>query len=148
MQEFFQSERRKFGIVVLTMACVLMAAWVRSQFATDSIGYRTVQRGFAFASIDGAIEIFLFGEAGENADALGICGLRWGSGDPESMNPKDHGIDWDWECLGFRRSDMTTWSITVIPDWALILILTVWSGWLILSKEPRVKPVESPQEKP
>ena len=45
MREFFKGWRRKVGLAALVMACVVMGAWMRSQFTSDvfcwSIGHES-----------------------------------------------------------------------------------------------------------
>lgn len=52
MREFFKPWRRKLGVLVLVLACVLMAGWARSQRMIDELSVDVFghQHSFRFAN--------------------------------------------------------------------------------------------------
>jgi hypothetical protein len=140
MREFFMGWKRKVGVVTLVMALVGIYFWVRSIGYIDRvmitsrkslIFFESVRQSFAWSRFQ-----LTENDWGENFD------FRWQS-IARGSDPNDtvHSLETvpHWHCSGFHivsgdfieDCDQT---LLVIPDWSIILPLTLFSAYLLLCK--------------
>lgn len=179
MGEYFKPWRRKFGVITLALACVLMAVWMRSLTYLNSV---VVSRGDFRIDRVRSTNGCLFWERFQSENPISLwSGQAWVSiyGSPNSgvhvpfffgydasSAPSSqartveeafpsgmgdifptHSIDWRWRAWGFglgrcdHHSAPSTLIVWVVPYWAVVLLLTLLSAWLLLSK-PRPNPTK------
>jgi hypothetical protein len=152
MGEFFRGWKRKIGVVTLILACAFGFVWVRSIFLVDQFFWQYLptthddgrQEGIGeayAASAQGGAVIFLFSPI-----KLETMNPLWAVGDYSEKDPgsMEH---WDgrWNCsifsFKFQRTSYPKggggWLTVTCPYWAIVLPLTLLSGYLLLSK-PRI----------
>ena len=149
MGDYFKPLRRKIGVMMLLVACVFAAGWMRSQFIQDSVscsfGGAT---DHAIFSVDRHIAISI--QYGTNRD-LPFVWPRWNTLSETDIEEffsypdfsKHPDISWKWRSFCFSMmkiewsgSSSFTW---VIPYWAIISPLILLSAWLLLSKPTPAK---------
>jgi hypothetical protein len=148
MRTSFHGWRRKTGVVSLLMACVLMAAWVRSQTTIDLLMVTAFGRQVNFISGSGAFMTV--------CGTLGAVGQKY---DPKKLpQPRSTGVYFNCERLSDDRSKPIAWKnwsdsslniyvisrrddieIPLISYVSIVLPLTLLSAYLILWK-PRKRP--------
>lgn len=123
MREFFQSWRRKAGLVTLMMALLVIGMWMRSLVLDDLIQIRYGTRSNVFASTNPKL-VWAASEVGEG-------GFRyWWS----SNRPLRQALP---QVVGDKRAQRPPqWSISY---WSLIVPLTLVPAYLIVWK-PRERP--------
>ena len=142
MGEFFKGWRRKIGLVMLAMACVLATGWMRSYTVQD----------FVYIPTAGAVISFGGSFCGlRPLDEPSPSRARWSS---ESVTPSTYFHPpwttcyhkWQLQFGGFGIGE-GLWGLryssvyfVLIPYWLLVLPLTLLSAWLILGKSRKVKP--------
>lgn len=154
---YFKPRRRKLGIVMLVIACLLMAGWVRSyahfdgiqRFSTDSqSGLGSIHgqiRGFYFHSNQARIkkQEFRFPsfavkptdqkefDFGENSKTIGVGDFQFHQGS---------GIWGHYSDLAQTPGPPVQVDLMAvrIPYWSIVIPLILLSAYLLLSK-PRVK---------
>ena len=153
MRELFKGWRRKMGFVMLGLACVFAAGWVRSQQIFDASvrnfgGYR-----YMVTSFDGMIDI------GRTSEIDGLPSVIWNSGKLSQLSGfevDDNGarrpfdpwksieVDWKWDCGRFHigagklkwRTGTLQVETCIIPYWSIVIPLTLIS-FLLLISHPR-----------
>src|SRR5437764_2395905 len=106
MGAFFKGWKRKMGIMTLAMACLLMAAWVRSLVVTDILSPGMTNQKVRLVSVDRSLAVVLV--AHENQV---VTFPFWGTEAPESLDADGIPFEWTWQWYGFRYSsqrDRTT----------------------------------------
>ena len=112
MREFFKGWRRKAGVILLVMACVVTAVWIRSSIVVDFMHFEIGDRFYVVVSRRGVLA-WDFGE-------YGIDDQRAGFGWRTHEAPLDIGNN-----VVFSRSVMY---------WTPAIVLTLLSAYLILWK--------------
>lgn len=113
MHTFFYGWRRKAGCVTLFVACVAMGLWLRSLFIEDTVIFFD---GFGHQTLNSL-----------NGSLYWDSQMEW-TFDPGSLT---------WFTLELRNSEMlaasmTTWNESfLIPDWSIVIPLTLLSAYLI-----------------
>ena len=147
MDDFFKSWQRRIGIVLLVMACMVTAGWVRSPFVTDTVSYATGTYSMhIWFSADGSFGLIRDGCDSEkffkkHPDLkLAVAGPNF----PAWQTMKSGIIDlstvkWQWRWMGFdvgenEEDDGHWWTYVSIPYWSIVIPLTLISSWLLLSK--------------
>ena len=143
MREFFSGWRRKIGVLTLVMACVLMAGWVKSILAID-IAVIPFQANSAVTVFS---EDQLFGVQYQ-FEPLGLhrtTRLSWVSHATAHHISKnlfpDARLTWHYRIRGFGcaeyleiRENGSRLIFWLIPYWSIVLPLTLFSAFLLLSK--------------
>lgn len=161
-RDFFKPWRRRFGVLTLGLACVLMAGWVRTFFFTDRVSspfgkttnislwsFRSNLRlvtspqasKLRWSSFPSSQDV-TFGWNNEIRTAITFPG--WGGGGIDE-DPNDPTRECDlWSCplnlLGcavyLRSADKRTKGgmAIVIPYWSLVIPLTLLSAYLLFGK--------------
>ena len=137
MGEFFTGWRRKISLIMLAMASMFMAGWVRSFTYCDHVLFasrgRTEQ---TLALLDGLI---IWGADDDVSDPLSSY-PEWETDSSlfiREMFFNRFKIDWQWYGLGscnHHYNDGSLAKIWLIPCWFFISPLTVVSAFLLLSK--------------
>lgn len=148
MAESFRGWKRKVGVAVLTMACVMTSVWIRSMFIIDCWEYSSEQytchswvsgrqqfhwRRFESLNPDILVGPYVGGWMtapasrwiafdNPNWDRFSDCAWRWGGAGFDVGEVRDVGIN---QRLYF-------WAV---PYWSVVLPLTLISAWLLLSKQ-------------
>ena len=165
MSEFFRGWRRKVGVATLLMACVAMAAWLRSESFCDFYSTEIdrdemrLRRRFDIRSASGKIWITTV----DVTSAWGVSVTKWGSrtiGDStirrvraNQKRDTDYTIELDLGSLGFRfetgqflQNPVTRITTFTIPYWSITIPLTALSAFLLLSKprQPNQQKISDP----
>lgn len=158
MNEFFHGRRRKVGVASLALALAVMGLWFRSLNHVDGGAIQfSDQRGVTFGTRECGLYVrryatlepdmpegppenlfeFWTTPAGDNGDD-GLDDWLW--------NPGCWIISSDLTFCGFRyaRFGINAVEILLIPYWAIVLPLSLFSAYLILWK-PRKRDSRSPQ---
>lgn len=139
MGEFFKGRRRKAGLVMLAMACVLMVGWVRSLFDADQLSIPSKEARYFVESSMGELRVyrfpavFAYNPTHSNSDmhsTWSLPGIEAWTGTVYSLTDP---VDKPW----------IPFDLIVFRYWVLTWPLTLLSAWLILVK-PRAKK-ESPE---
>ena len=128
MREFFRSWKRKVGVVTLVIACVVMMEWMRSYVAMDVLRFGGNKRQQGVVSLNGE-----------------LCWWAWNVSEVDwSLQPNERPIsDAVAHELTARRETSTygdgrrEW---IIPHRVIVLPLTLFSAYLLLSKPRPAKP--------
>ena len=138
MREFFHGWRRKTGIVTLVLACVFMAGWVRSHFVCD---HPHVFMGKIFIeAVTIHDHVFL------QQHSFGQGGFFFGWKTPHDFETlsEAYGVAFEWAFIlcgfGFSTADNGREILLLIPYWSIVILLTLLSAYLLLSKPRVAKP--------
>ena len=153
MREFFKPWRRKLGLLTLMMACVAMAAWIRSEAIEDNLVLGgSWSHDLSYPHLDsyrGGLNWYL---SSAQLDQEGWHSVPLGpdvSGDPLRRYTNPHEIKWRWLWFGFDAGKMNFGEAIVswcrIPYWSIVLPLTALSAFLLLTK-PRLSTQERTTE--
>jgi len=161
MGEYFKPRRRKFGVITLLMACVLMVGWVRSNFFKDELWFsKDPSPNQVFVqSCTGGVRFF-YGSANGEITRGGYWWIsrRCGAGD---LNFAGFGVpfvfDRRWQYWGFDfgkgheiQQPPTEYILQFmfIPYWSIVLPLTLLSAFLLLSKPRKSTPKKITEPSP
>ena len=170
MGEFFKGWRRKLGVVTLGLAVLMVAIWMRSQKSIATVVFipdegprhvfSTSPQGLTWLSRQGS---------GQYVHGIEFLNLEWHFTPVDDDQPEPNEIEgwpasWNWNHCGFQFGKyllgsgepdeshlsliLGTIRIWRIPHWAAVLPVTLLSAWLLLSKQPRIKPIEPPKDQP
>lgn len=130
MREFFKGWRRKAGMVMLVMACVFAAGWVRSFSTADSLMFMTEPRGaFIAISMSGCV-------LNKRMPQMeGTPGTSWHSDDLSNQTQ----ADFLKQFYDIQPNEMR------IPYWSIVIPLTLLSACLLIAKPRPAKSPESPR---
>ena len=126
MSTFFDGWRRKAGCVLLVLACVFMAGWIRSRMIGDAIMFPVGRRQNAIVALNGTVHWW--------AVTNGPADWGFDSSDRpvDELTDEIHELQIQLEPFQFRDWCVSYWSITV-P-------LTLLSAYLILWKPRKPSP--------
>lgn len=163
MPGYFKPLRRKIGSLILLLACLFAAEWIRSRWVVDQLFFRTDNQTLCvtFSSLDG-IGLTVFHKLDRKEPRLnaGIQSLSLEFefvGGPSNGVYKDRWNEGVWNELGFRTTDYFLENTTppkeltrvrkwIVPHWSIAIPLTLLAAYLLLSK-PRAmasgKPVKT-----
>ena len=141
MGDYLKPQRRKMGVLTLTMACVLTAGWVRSFSVVDQFAVPLQENGqFNFESNSGGlITIGCINKTIERP-ILGWMPI------PVHLCPAERfPVVWKFLLPGIRYGDLqftvaVVGRIVSIRYWSIVIPLTLLSAWLLLSKPRVAKP--------
>jgi hypothetical protein len=160
MFSFFRGWKRKLGVATLGLGCIFGAGWVRSLTIGDTLwiaGPDSLQKCESYAGK------LLWEKQSPNFEEIDTVhtsfeSIRWGQQVENDTYWDDRDIEWHWKFSGFdfgagtllikelgRTFRHERWKI---PYWSIVLPLTAVSAWLLLSKRPPLKPVESAKTQP
>jgi len=157
MGEFFKGWRRKMGCITLVMACMFIVGWVRSYFYMDVGGFQSPSFSCGvFSNLDGlGLSIH------EHSSQTLVIPFKivWpqclGDAQSDRLDPKF--FDWHTESCGIHfaeKSDpppsvVTRMRVLIFPYVLITVPLTLFSAWLLVSKQPAVKrTAEPPKDHP
>jgi len=143
MRDFFKLRRRKYGLVTLVMACVLMVGWIRSHFRFEFIDIPVGNSAIGVTSMHGGLDFSrvtsLENKPVSNSIEVKSVELFINPKEPSNRTPwgPDFVFDWRWDWAGFHigagqyssRRDQDC----MIPYWALVMPLSLLSAWFLLS---------------
>ncbi len=158
MGELFKPWRRKIGMMTLVTACFLMVGWFRSQsrfeylyfsFGNVSYGVTSMHSGLDFSRM-----VELDPTTVSNFIDYKSVELFIKPTDPFNGTPwsKDFEFDWRWDWAGFHlgegqytnRRDQDC----MIPYWAIVIPLTLFSAFLLLTRTRKSSPTNMAETKP
>ena len=135
MRDFFQGWKRKAGCVALVVACLCMAAWLRSAHSTEVINWDNDSHEFILASID---TMFVVG-IGVSTESFQWAWPEFASTERSDFEDETEPVVWCLNLAGIRFGML----IMPPPNHALCLLavsypfivipLTLLSAWLLLS---------------
>ena len=148
MSEFFKflirfsrGWRRKIGLSLLLMSCVLMGGWLRSVFVADGISWTSGTN--ACDDIMSAEQNLTWQTTYDIEGLLPSNVPSWHSSALDFTIVYDAADQpvWRWRFLGFEAGEFTTQmtgdsshgSFCSIPYWSVTVPLTLISVWLFLS---------------
>jgi hypothetical protein len=153
MHEFFHSWKRKVGGVTLVIACVFMAAWVRNQFAQESLNVPTgASSSIRFISGCHYLNIVAMQSPApenemasfryyhhKNSKNSAVIAVHVGMTTiPIRISP----FRLARSAFQFSHLEDLTLTMFSLPYWVLVAPLTLTSAWLLLSKQtPKSKQV-------
>ena len=152
MGEFFKGWRRKTGVVTLAIACMFMAAWVRSTISGDEVTYASGATSCRIiALVDGHLAWLSFDDI---RPTLVPKFPYWSAESFQKFDKFYNGKSktWNWRFCGFavgtaQNPGKTT--IFVVSFCSIVIPLTLLSGYLLLAKPRPAKPVPAkPKESP
>ena len=118
MGTYFQLRRRKFGIVTLMLACLLVDEWIRSTTAPALLDFHVL---YDFP--------------------IGTCQIEAARSDNHSLEFLTNQFlptsGWH-EPADELHGSYELMTVLTIPYWKIVVPLTLVSAWLLLSK-PRMK---------
>lgn len=156
MTEFFRPWRRRFGMLILAVTCLLAIAWVTSLTFNSSVCCSIGKTPtHCFGSIDSSL-IWTVDYNRNFSNWPSFSHTRRTDRFRLFNNPF---VKWRWRRNGFGIGDTTEnqvnyegmsvyiskSTLTVIPYWSIVTPLTLLSAYLLLSK-PRRKPLARPQD--
>lgn len=140
MREFFRGWKRKLGVVMLVLTCVIAGAWVRSFAKAEGWGFcKNLRHYERIVSTNGAIRF----DTIRSKDLIQITMTKVFdlTGDLGFVPFEEKDVEWKWYLSGLGTGDyhsqtlkgleMTIWRI---PYWSIVIPLTALSAWLLLSK--------------
>jgi len=152
MGEFFKGWRRKLGVMTMLLACVLLAAWVRSQITVDVVRLPFQYPKSGPVTIDSIISRTNSVswtrtrrvEGSRLTSDTGLSYHEWRSYSNSKYFERDLSkMRWWVHWLGFHVWDLQiphheySEVHVAIPYWSIVLPLTLLSAYLLLVK-PRV----------
>jgi hypothetical protein len=122
MSEFFRGWRRKTGVLMFVVACMLIVEWAKTRVNADYVTYEMQRGGTVIKSSGGRLSVsaIILGEF----EKYPIW--RWTSAPPTAEILRQLG----------RRSVEISYAALVIP-------MTLFSAYLLLSKPRPRKPTEA-----
>ncbi len=137
MRTHFQPLRRKIGVLMLMMACVLMAGWVRSLHRAD---FLACEPGHVYMGLH-SVDTMLTGQliAGKDLSPWGWP-YFWSIDYVPHEEAVLHGDPWQLNTAGIRFKTIAEspyvykgYLVAVCYPW-IVVPLTMLSAWLLLSK--------------
>ena len=137
MTEYFEPIRRRMGLVMLVLACLFTAGWVRSEWMEDSFEFRIGRyTALEFRSVAGKLRWIL-------EDCSNVA-RAW---QPQPWHSRSRNFDyypkstiWEWPiraCLVYEGNSADTVARSRhlhVTYWSVVIPLTLLSSWLLLSK--------------
>ena len=157
MGDYFKPWRRKLGVLTLVLACLFMAAWVRSLAVRDTYLFQQEQRKGAepfghlsfISSNDGRLKWVQWDAKNESATFMMVLDGSYFNGKSGKLDTFDNltsecrirfcGLEF-WNGT-YRKSELNV-AMFVLPYGFPVFPLTLLSTWLLLSK-----PRESTQKR-
>lgn len=150
MRDFFRGWRRKVGIAMLLMACVVLVLWIRSRFILDTVRYCPDGRSHYSITLAPNEIRWVRRQGSGSFISPRIFDVDWESKE-YSEGHDDPILDplvgwqskWSWQACGFRFGSFLDSSqsvingemeIAFIPYWSLTIPLTVLAACLVLWK--------------
>lgn len=141
MRQFFQGWKRKVGVVTLVIACMFVAAWVRSSHKVELVLFNKAWPHYALLSGCGQFRILKIGHhtiepKGANPGIKVV--FRFHKWTPVFFegSPRIERFDGD-AVEAFDESTGTARQLRFITYWSIVIPLTLISACLLLSK-PRL----------
>ena len=151
MVDFFKPWRRKLGVVVLLMACVLMAGWVRS-WRVDNVLMLPAEDDNGICILINSYEGLLSIQIESIAPRRIKWGVpRWLIIKLHRIAPVDDPMIWKFRFCGFAagyelcaaNAQYERVDLWIAPYWSVVLPLAILSAWLLLSKPQKLPTVSS-----
>lgn len=155
MSDFLHGWRRKAGLVILVMACGLMAAWIRSSKTTNHIGFFTGahslcqvisrQQTVAIRIVQSELpvqevsvdRVLLMGFQPPQGNSTGHLAVNI---DPTTRAAEGSPYRWilNWRGFEIGRCSDGQFPLQVfvvcVPYWLIIMPMTLLSGYLLVRK--------------
>lgn len=151
---YFKPVRRKLGLLILAMASVLMAGWIRSFSVLDRCFFSQSRSMHALFSMDGVLSWRRLTPFAEDLPAGWIERPKWISAALTQQGLDDYRFywddgdvhwHWDWHTIGFdfgaasfeilgkppNKNWVRRHEIWQIPYWSIVIPLILLSGWLL-----------------
>lgn len=146
---YFKPTRRKIGIAMLLLACLLMGEWVRSLTVSDMLTWATGRTMigqnhsidcYTLTSVDSYLVLGFLQVSSSDSSSIdrieSVCRIpawekttNW-----EKFRNGELKIVWFWSTIGyFERPDARGWRC-LVPYWIICIPVTVVAMWLLLSK--------------
>ena len=157
MSTFFHGWRRKTGCILLLMAGVFMAAWLRSLSVIDKFSFSQQQSCHFMLSMDGNVSWRRLTPFDENMPPGWSLPTRWVTTALTEKNRRnsvfywDGDVHWRWhwggfdfgaglfEMISYAPAPTSNWlrreEIWQIPYWSIVMPLTLLSAHLIFRKQ-------------
>lgn len=137
MRDFFRPFRRKLGVVVLVVACGVMAQWMRSLLITDTVMFGG---RFLLGSIDSHYGLQIATDSGGSLLPV------WQTYEHRLESQLHDNVISVFRFSGFsaclQSSSARSCLIVLAPYWSIVAPLTLLSAWLLLRKQrSRSKPM-------
>jgi hypothetical protein len=150
MGGYFKPMRRRFGVLTLGLACLLMLGWIRSQIYTDSLTIHSKPRTFWLDSDQFGIEFVI-------SHTVAHPSMKYMDDNPVIWSSREHSQEtltstptmlevvhldphFSFSGVHFGQYDFHSGSdinslgtIIIIPYWVVIIPLTLLSAYLLLS---------------
>lgn len=137
MSKYFTSWRRRIGVLVLVLACLFLAGWVRSLSTLDRGTSHFNRSMYGLTSYNSRIHLLKLTPLATGAPIL------WSS--QRHSEPLDYWFEmqpvWRWDWAGFqfgaansKKMTEVRMDIWTIPYWAVVVPLTLLSTFLLLSR--------------
>ena len=150
MREFFRGWRRKIGVIMLVLACVLVAGWVRSKSVFDQVDIVAVDSHFVAQSLKGHFCMVRVVWGHKLTPRASFNSIKPPDGEFQPWSGDDWSLIWRYKLAGIdvlkAKHDIREGAVQhkfIISYWSIVIPLTVLSAWLLLSK-PRAKPPATP----
>lgn len=148
MSGYFKPLRRKIGILILVLACVCTAGWVRSRSTFDMVALPSRFMNVTLVSGEGSFgmtenAVFNFRQVTRQEHGRSI--MRVEIIQMIKQTSRDELRWWKFNGAEFRLFRSISGSerpIPLIPYWSVVIPLTLLSAWLLLSR-PRQKHTKS-----
>jgi len=144
MRQFFHGWRRKFGVVTLVLALLLLGMWIRSLIIQDTAVYMSAGKLRQLRSYNSKLVL----QQTNNDDIRQRLFFREAvtySG--PSFYESFPGVHWHWMALGFGAGDVDSGLATVtttyvqVPYWAFACPMSLLAAYLLLSKPRPARPL-------
>lgn len=143
MREFFRGWKRKAGVVTLLLACVFAAGWVRGLATEDCrvVNWGTVT--YNFVSDQHGIRVLRAQTQGYSRPNETMLFSQPVDKRAEPLEPKHYPRRWGFGGIQIGRHDLEFVQTVAcnVPHWVIVLPLTLFSAYLLLSKP---KPKSAP----
>lgn len=136
----FRTWRRRSGVVILGLACIIAFGWVRSFFACDLVGFTGNGLTDAIRSYQGKIcTILMTSDLMTSEQKAAKSTFLFKSINASDFKGGDDLPPLTWQFLGMARREMSEggirFSVFEISYWLILLPLTSISAFLLLSKQ-------------
>jgi len=136
MGEFFRGWKRKIGLLTLVMALVFMAGWVRSLSILDQFNIPCMSTSYGVFSI---FDRMAFTTLPDIPIGQGVNYPVWFTDPNPPANIEDF-YSFKWQICGFgvaeptMSSDLVKIELIIVPYWSIVIPMTLFSAFLLLSK--------------
>jgi hypothetical protein len=148
MGDFFHGWRQRIGCVTLVMALAVTGDWIRSLTVQESLVWSVDKRQVQFVCLHDSFLIATLDDSQLSKETSLFP--KWITREPFPIDEFEieEGSIWKSEWCGFRygceNGSGQTIRAWTVPYWSLVMMLTLLSAYLLLSKSRPKKSVKSP----